>query len=62
MTLNCISWWGFSSEGESHDAVANVLDCDIVVNKFELWSFHYVYFWTNTLGKGINLLIPLAMG
>ena len=38
--------------------VANVLDCDIKVNEFELQSHYYVPFWTNTPGKGMNLLIP----
>ena len=39
-------------------AVAKVLDCDLEVGKFKLQSRCYVYFWTNTLGKGMNLLIP----
>ena len=34
------------------DEVANVLDCDIIVSKFELQSHNYVHFLTNTLGKG----------
>ena len=36
-----------------HDTVANVLDCDIVVTKFELKSRYYVYFRTNTFGKKV---------
>ena len=39
--------------------VANVLDCDIVVNEFELQSCCYVHFLTNTLGKGMKPLILL---
>ena len=31
--------------------VANELNCDIVVSKFELQSRHYDHFWTNTRGK-----------
>ena len=42
--------------------VANELDCDIVVTKFELQSLYCVHFRTNTLGKGMNYLIPLVMG
>ena len=34
-----------------------VLDCDIVVYEFELQSCYYFHFQTNSLGKGINLLI-----
>ena len=39
--------------------VANVLNCNIMLSEFKLWSHYYVYFQTNTLGKGINLFIPL---
>ena len=31
------------------------LPCGIVVSEFELQSRYYVHFWTNILGKGINL-------
>ena len=31
-------------------------------SEFELQSCYYVHFWTNTLGKGKNLLISPAMG
>ena len=44
------------------DVVANELDCDIVVSEFELKSRYHVYFRTNTLGKDMNPLSPLAMG
>ena len=47
--------------GDLHRVEANVLDCDIGVSEFELQSHYYVHFRTNTLGKGMNLLIsPLA--
>ena len=36
------------------------LDYDIAINEFELQSRYYVYFRTNTLGKGMNALSPLA--
>ena len=39
-----------------------VLDCGIVVSEFELQLHYYVHFRTNTLGKGMNPLILLAMG
>ena len=42
--------------------VANMMDCDIVVSEFELQSRYYYHFLSNTLGKGMNLLIPQAMG
>ena len=42
--------------------VANVLDYDIVVNNVELQLPYYIHFRINTLRKGLNTLIPLAMG
>ena len=39
-----------------------MLNCDIVINKFEYQLCYYIYFQTNTLGKSINLFIPLTMG
>ena len=39
----------------------NVLDCDIVGSEFEIQSHEYVYFVTNTFGKGMNPHIPPAM-
>ena len=45
-----------------HGAGVNVLNSDIVINKFELQSSYYVQFRTNTLGEGMNPLILPAMG
>ena len=45
--------------GSLRSVVANVLDCDIVVRVFQLQLRYYIHFLTNTLGKGMNLLIPL---
>ena len=42
--------------------VANVLDCNIVESEFKIYSFCYVYFWTNTFWKGMNPLISLVSG
>ena len=42
--------------------MVTAMDCGIVVRKFELQSHYYVHFQTNTLGKGMNPLILLAMG
>ena len=44
-------WWNPRS------VVAHILDCDIVMSEFELQSRYFVHFWTNTLGKRMNLLI-----
>ena len=41
---------------------ANMLDDNIVVNEFKLWSRYDVYFQANTLGKDMKPLIPPAMG
>ena len=37
-------------------------DFGIEINEFELQSRHYDHFRINTLGKGMNPLIFLAMG
>ena len=36
----------------------NVLNCDIVVSEFELQSFYYVNFRTNSFRKGMNTPYP----
>ena len=41
-----------------HSVMVKVLDCGIVVSEFELQSHYYVHFRTNTIGKGMNPLIP----
>ena len=46
----------------SSGIVANMLNCNIIVSKFELQSHYYVHFWTNTLGKNKNSLISPAIG
>ena len=55
-TLYLISW------GCLRGVMVKVMDCGIVVREFVLQSRHYVYFWANTLGKGMNPLILPAMG
>ena len=47
-------WWEVH-----HGIVAILLDCDILVNEFELQLWYCIHFWTNTLGKGMSSLIPL---
>ena len=41
--------------------MVKAMDCRIVVNEFELQSRYSVYFWANTLGKGMNPFILPAM-
>ena len=41
--------------------MVKAMDCEIVVSEFELQSCYYVHFRANTLGKGMNPLILLAM-
>ena len=48
--------------GCPRDVMVKVLDCGIIVSKFELWFHYYVYFQINTLGKGMNPLILIIMG
>ena len=43
-------------------AVANMLDYDIIISKFELELCDYIHFQTNTLGKGMNSLTTLCYG
>ena len=31
-----------------------MLDCNIIVNEFEIKLRHYVPFWTNIIGKGMS--------
>ena len=40
------------------DIVANLLDCDVIVSKYELPLCYYVHFRTNTFEKGMNPLTP----
>ena len=51
-----------SGVGSSNGAGAEMMDCDMVISEFELESSYYVHFWTNTLKKSTNTLIPPAMG
>ena len=44
--------------GVPNNAEANVFVSNIVVSGFEFQSRYYVHFQTNTLGKGMNTLIP----
>ena len=52
-------WIQIISWGCLHDVL---LDSHFVVNDFEFQSHYYVLFWANTLGKGMNPLIPPVMG
>ena len=42
--------------------MADMLDYDIIVSGFEFNLPYYIHFLNNTLGKGMNSLIPQAMG
>ena len=42
--------------------IFKALDCGIIECKFELQSCYYVHFQTNSIGKGMNLLILPGMG
>ena len=55
-TNNFIFWLGCP-----RGVVANVLDCDIIVHKFEHQSRYYVHFQINTLRKGMNLFICFGL-
>ena len=50
--------WGRGSPSE----MVKVLGGKIFACEFDLQSFYYIHFWTNTLEKGLNPLIPSAIG
>ena len=54
--------YSYDSKGRPFVVVVNVPDCDTVMNEVELQSRYYVYFRTNTHGKGMNPLFLPAMG
>ena len=42
--------------------MVNVLNCDLKVGELKFQLSYCIHFWTNTLGKDINLFIFQAMG
>ena len=48
-------------KGSTCDVVAFVGDWDIVVSEFEFKSQYLIHFRTNTLKKGMNPLVSLAI-
>ena len=54
---------GLSCEDESSRSVmVNVLDCNILVNKFEPQLHCHTHFRINNPRKGMNPLIPQTLG
>ena len=56
--------WLFSSAlwGCPCGVMVKAMDCGIIVREFVLQSRYYVHFRANTLGKGMNPLIPPSYG
>ena len=52
----------FNFKRRFRGVIAKVMNKEIVVCEFELKSSYYVQFQTNTIRKGMNSLMPLAMG
>ena len=48
--------------GGPRGVMVKAMDCGIVVSEFILQSRYCVHFWTNTLGKGVNLPYPPSYG
>ena len=48
--------------GSLCNIVANVLNINIAVSKFELKLCYYIHFQTNTHGKCMNPFIPSSYG
>ena len=65
-TLNSACYCRFfrknSPRGCPRGAMVKAMDCGIVVSEFEHQSRHYLHFRTNTFEKGMNPIIPPAMG
>ena len=58
-----MTYMGLSLQAWGEKGVmVKAMDCGIVVSEFVLQSHYYVYFGTNTLGKGMSPLILPAMG
>ena len=55
------SWFQLYDILDSLDSSFEV-GINLEVDKFELQSRYYILFRTNTLGKGMDLLMPPAMG
>ena len=51
-----------NSEGFPRGVMVKAMDCGIVTSEFLLQSPYYIPFRANTLGKGMNPLIPQALG
>ena len=45
-----------------HGVVANIIDCNLIVNEFKLKSHYYIHFWTYTFPKGKVKLVTLVEG
>ena len=57
-------WWRVHNrlgKGGQYGVYGNMLDCDIIVNEFELQSCYYVHVWTNALWKNRIPFIPPTM-
>ena len=50
------------NKGSPHGIVAKVLDSSLEITKFKLQSHYNIHFQTNILRKGVNPLIPPAIG
>ena len=48
--------------GRPCNVIANMQDCNIIVDEFEPHFWYYIHFSTNALEKVMNLLISLATG
>ena len=47
--------------GSPHRVMTDVLNCNIIINEFDLQSRYYVHFLPITLGKGMKPVIPLVI-
>ena len=56
-----LMWHLTSAKWCPHGEIVKVMDCGIVVSKYELQLRYYIHFRTNTLGKDMTLLILPAM-
>ena len=54
--------WEKSCGGCPRGVIIKAFDCRILISEYELQLRYYVHFRTNTLRKGMNPLILLAIG
>ena len=48
-----LNWLIYKSRECPHGVMVKALNCGVIVSEFKLQLCYYIYFWSNTLGKGM---------